>query len=105
MTKKEKHVSLTPEEAAFFTSLLKPKQLRKGHFLFEAGEVATFMCFVLKGCLRSYHIDEKGKLLAVVFGILEPDLPLIVANLDGAEPAKRLARRVGSNRWHSTACQ
>ena len=55
-----KHVSLTPEEAAYFTSLLKPKQLRKGHFLFEAGEVATFMCFVLKGCLRSYHIDEKG---------------------------------------------
>lgn len=55
-----KHVKLTEEEAAYFTSLLKPKQVKKGHFLVEAGEMATFECYVLSGCLRSYHIDEKG---------------------------------------------
>lgn len=55
-----KHIQLTPEESAYFTSLLKPKQVKKGHFLIEAGEVATFQCYVLGGCLRSYYIDEKG---------------------------------------------
>ena len=55
-----KHVQLTPEEVTYFTSLLKPKQVKKGHFLIEAGEVASFQCYVVHGCLRSYHIDEKG---------------------------------------------
>lgn len=55
-----KHIALTAEEAAYFTSLLKPKQVKKGHFLVEAGEQAAFECYVLSGCLRSYHIDEKG---------------------------------------------
>lgn len=55
-----KHIELTPQETTLFISLLKAKQLRKGHFLIEAGDQAGFMCYVLQGCLRSYSIDEKG---------------------------------------------
>jgi CRP-like cAMP-binding protein len=55
-----KHIQLTPQEITLFTSLLKAKQVRKGHFLIEAGDQAGFMCYVVQGCLRSYSIDEKG---------------------------------------------
>ena len=55
-----KHIVLNAEEEAYFRSLLKIRTVKKGEFLFEAGVVATFEVYVLKGCLRSYAIDEKG---------------------------------------------
>jgi len=55
-----RHIQLTQEESTYFLSLLKPKPLKKGHFLVEAGEPSTFQSYVLQGCLRSYHIDQKG---------------------------------------------
>lgn len=55
-----KHISLTPEEITFFSSLLKPKTLAKKDFLFCEGEVCKQETFVVKGCLKAYYHDENG---------------------------------------------
>lgn len=55
-----KHISLTPEEIGFFTSLLKAKKLRRKQFFLEAGEVCDETAFVITGCLRSFTIDKAG---------------------------------------------
>lgn len=55
-----KHISLTPEEETFFTSLFQKKLVRKKQFLLQEGEVAKYVFFVNDGCLRSYSIDKNG---------------------------------------------
>jgi CRP-like cAMP-binding protein len=59
--------TLTPEELDFVLSLFVPRRLAKGEVLQRAGEPARWMAFVARGCLRSYAIDEKGKVHIVRF--------------------------------------
>ncbi|WP_230680180.1 Crp/Fnr family transcriptional regulator [Pontibacter rufus] len=40
---------------------MKLRHVEKGQLLLRVGEVCLYGSFVLKGCLRSYVIDEKGK--------------------------------------------
>jgi CRP-like cAMP-binding protein len=56
-----KTISLSPEEFSFFSSLLKPKSLKKGEFLLRQGDVCKHETFVTKGCLKSYYEDEQGQ--------------------------------------------
>ena len=54
-------IELTDEEKIFFTSLLIVKKLRKKQYLLQEGDISRYECFVNKGCLRNYSIDEKGQ--------------------------------------------
>src|SRR5215213_367145 len=56
-----KHISLTDEEKEYFTSILQSKKLRKHQYLVQAGEQCRYECFVNKGCLRQYHVDDTGQ--------------------------------------------
>jgi CRP-like cAMP-binding protein len=56
-----KHIQLTQEEADYFTRTLQIKRLRKKQYLVQEGDVCRYETFVNKGCLRTYHIDEKGQ--------------------------------------------
>jgi len=56
-----KHVTLTDEESEFFTSLLKPRTVRKKQFVVHAGAECRYEYFVNKGCLRQYYLDNKGQ--------------------------------------------
>lgn len=58
---KEKKVVLTEEQFNYWLSLFIPKQMKKGEFLLSEGEVNKYLAFVVKGCLRLYTIDNKGK--------------------------------------------
>ncbi len=40
---------------------LKLRHVEKGQILLRVGEICLYASFVLKGCLRSYVIDAKGK--------------------------------------------
>lgn len=62
-------ITLTPEETDYFTSLLKLKKLKKRQYLLPEGEVCRNEYFVIKGCLRTYTIDEKGLEHVVQFSI------------------------------------
>lgn len=55
-----KHLLLSDEEVNYFTSLLKAKKLRKKQFLLEEGEVCIHECFVNRGCLRMYSLNDNG---------------------------------------------
>jgi len=53
-----RHLSLTGEEIEFFTSLLRSKSLADGEFLLREGDVCKCESFVVKGCLKTYYLDE-----------------------------------------------
>jgi CRP-like cAMP-binding protein len=55
-----KHIQLTAEEKDYFISVLKPKKLKRRQYLAQAGEPCRYECFITKGCLRQYYIDDKG---------------------------------------------
>ena len=58
---KEKKVVLTDEQFNHWSSLFIPKKMKKGEFLLSEGEADKYLAFVVKGCLRLYTIDNKGK--------------------------------------------
>ena len=53
--------TFTEEEFALMESLFIPKRLHKRDFLLREGEVSKYGAFVVKGCLRSYSVDNKGR--------------------------------------------
>jgi len=59
--------ALTPGELDFIQALFAFRPLEKGEVLQRAGEPAQHMVFVAKGCLRSYVLDDKGKVHIVSF--------------------------------------
>lgn len=64
-----KHIPLDPIEIEFFTSLLESKQIRKKDFLLQPGEICKTENFIVKGCLRTYSVDQEGVEHIVMFGI------------------------------------
>jgi CRP-like cAMP-binding protein len=62
-------ITLEPAEVAYFTSLLKFKMLRKRQYLVQAGDVCKYDSFVVKGCLRTYFVDERGGEHVVQFAV------------------------------------
>jgi CRP-like cAMP-binding protein len=63
------YIRLEPAETDYFTSLLKYKLLRKRQYLVQAGDVCKFDSFVLKGCLRTYFVDDRGDEHVVQFAV------------------------------------
>jgi CRP-like cAMP-binding protein len=55
-----KQIDLQAEEADFFVSLLKEKQIKPQEYLLQEGEICIHSIFVNAGCLRSYTLDKKG---------------------------------------------
>lgn len=54
-------ITLTPQETERFTSILKPRTLRKRQYLVQAGDVFRYECFVNKGALRIYQVSDNGQ--------------------------------------------
>jgi CRP-like cAMP-binding protein len=55
-----RHVTLSPEEQAHFTSLLRYRAIKKKQFLTREGDITRGPTFVTSGLLRSYSIDTNG---------------------------------------------
>ena len=66
-----RHLSLTREEIEFFTSLLRSKSLANGEFLLREGDICKYESFVVKGCLKTYYLDEIGIEHIIDFSIEE----------------------------------
>ena len=52
--------TFTSEELATIEAKSFVKKLRKRQYLLQEGDVWKYYAFVCKGCLRSYHLDDKG---------------------------------------------
>ncbi|MBN8856047.1 MAG: hypothetical protein BGO55_15045 [Sphingobacteriales bacterium 50-39] len=66
-----RHISLDAEEAAFFTSLLKARDLKTGEFLLREGSICKYESFVVRGCVKTYYLDENGFEHIIDFSIEE----------------------------------
>ncbi len=64
-------VTLSEAEAEKMLQLAKVTRLKKKEFLFMEGEVAKYVGFVNKGCLRYFRMDEKGEEHIIYFAIEE----------------------------------
>lgn len=52
---------LTGTQEQLIQDLFIPRHLEKGELLLREGEVARYGAFVVRGCLRSYVVDNSGK--------------------------------------------
>lgn len=61
--------TLTDQEWSLIESVSTFKKLRKHQFLLQEGDIWNFNAFICEGCLRRYHIDEKGNEHTLQFSI------------------------------------
>jgi CRP-like cAMP-binding protein len=64
-----RHIYLDNAETDFFISLLRHKILKRKDYLLKEGELCKTENFILKGCVRTYTIDDKGFEHILMFGI------------------------------------
>lgn len=64
-----RHIQLDQSETDFFISLLHTKKLKRKEFLVKQGDICKTENFIVKGCMRTYTIDENGFEHIVMFGI------------------------------------
>jgi CRP/FNR family cyclic AMP-dependent transcriptional regulator len=60
---------LTSGELEYFDELLEHKKIPKKTTLLHEGEVCNFEAYIIKGCIRTYYIDEKGIEVTLQFAI------------------------------------
>jgi CRP-like cAMP-binding protein len=60
-------VQLTPEEISIVDELFECRSFEKKKLLLKAGQVCDFECYVLKGCLRQYFIDQDNQEVTLEF--------------------------------------
>jgi len=65
----KRYVKLTDEELDRIESVCTYKKFRKQQYLLQEGDVWRLHAFIVKGCLRTYSIDDKGVEHIVGFGI------------------------------------
>ena len=66
-----KFTSLTEEQQLTIANEIRIEEFKKGTILLRQGDIPTKCYFVLKGCVRQYSIDEKGKEVTSNFHIEE----------------------------------
>src|SRR5690349_19418155 len=64
-----KFVELNNDEISLLTSSFKQRKLKKRQFLLNIGDIERVECFITKGCLKTYFIDDKGEEHIVQFGV------------------------------------
>lgn len=54
------YVELTDEECEILVGHLTSRNYLKGQFILQQGDVSKHETFVIKGCLKMFHINEEG---------------------------------------------
>ncbi|PDS21759.1 Crp/Fnr family transcriptional regulator [Flavobacterium branchiophilum] len=65
----EKMITITDAEFEYVLSHFSYKKLKKHQFLVQIDDYVPNDFFVLKGLLKSYHLDENGKMYIVQFAM------------------------------------
>ncbi|WP_109851169.1 Crp/Fnr family transcriptional regulator [Aquimarina sp. AU58] len=65
------YIDISDEEIELFCRYLKVRKFKKKEYVLEEGKVCKARYFIVKGCVRSYYIDEKGVERILDFGIDE----------------------------------
>lgn len=65
----KKFVCLTKEEEAILISKIKYRKYLKGQYIVQQGDVCKYECFIVKGCTKTFYVDDKGVEHIVMFAI------------------------------------
>jgi CRP/FNR family transcriptional regulator, cyclic AMP receptor protein len=57
------------EDIQFFDGLLQSKTIKKKTILLREGEICNFEAYILKGCIRTFCMDENGTEVILQFAI------------------------------------
>ncbi|WP_062057063.1 Crp/Fnr family transcriptional regulator [Aquimarina longa] len=63
------YIDISDEEMKLFYKYLTVRKFKKKEYLLREGEICKARYFIIKGCIRSYYIDEKGVERILDFGI------------------------------------
>jgi CRP-like cAMP-binding protein len=66
-----KHISIDEDEATYFISILKQKQVAKRQLILKEGQKCKNIYFVDSGILRAYHLDKEGKQATIMFAVAD----------------------------------
>jgi CRP-like cAMP-binding protein len=66
-----KHISLEPDEAAFFTALLQYRDIPKKEHLLKEGQLCRTINYVESGALRAFHCSPEGRDSTIMFAIAD----------------------------------
>jgi len=64
-----KNLVFSEQEIKVIESVFHKVEVKKGDILLSPGDVVDSHYYILKGCLRTFHIDSQGKEYNVQFGI------------------------------------
>ncbi|KAA6438788.1 Crp/Fnr family transcriptional regulator [Dyadobacter sediminis] len=56
----KQYFPLAEKERAEINRLFVEKQVKRRHFILQQGDVCQYYTFVISGCFKMYHVDQKG---------------------------------------------
>lgn len=64
-----RHVTLSNSEEEFLRSKLMYRNYGKGEFIVQQGDICRYESFIIKGCIKVFHIDPNGEQHVVMLGM------------------------------------
>ncbi|OJJ18205.1 hypothetical protein BKI52_25620 [marine bacterium AO1-C] len=55
------YIQLDPKEEEILLTKVRFRQYLKNQFLVQAGDVSKYSNFILKGCVKAFHLDDNGQ--------------------------------------------
>jgi len=65
----KRYIHLTAEETDLFLSKVHVRQYSKGQYVVQNGNLCKYESFVMKGCLKTFYIDNEGEEHIVMFAV------------------------------------
>ena len=65
----QRYETLTTTELEAFNSLLQLKKVQRKTLLLNKGEVCKYEAFIVKGCIKTYFIDENEHEVILTFSV------------------------------------
>lgn len=73
---------VSDNDCAKLIQLFEPLEVKKNQHLFQSGEIARYVYFIDRGCLRQYYINNNGEERTIYFKVEEGWCSELVSFLD-----------------------
>lgn len=64
-----KHIDLTEEEETVLLSKVIRRNYLKDQYVVQQGDICKTVCFIISGCLKTFHVNEEGQEHIIMFSI------------------------------------
>jgi CRP/FNR family transcriptional regulator, cyclic AMP receptor protein len=62
-------ITLDDEQLSTFHSALQYKKVKKKTFLLQKGDICYFEAYIIKGCIKTYYLDDEGNEVILHFAV------------------------------------